>query len=310
MGLGALTLAGLLAVAWLGPWFVVRRVDLLERTEGERAALRLSSGLEAMSQDLRATTADWSAWDDMAAWIEHGGDAFRRGNLLGSSMATVQVDLCVIADAEGHVRYANLVDRGLATLTPLPAGDVDTLRAHGLLPHGWAGRSPVSGVDWFLRRPMIVSARPVLPSDGRGSAVGTLVMGRWLDEPRLMDLSAQSQLDVSLSTLDVESGQLPERTFHALREGEVTSLPTDDGDDLRLLVPVNDLRGQPRFVMQADAPRVMRREAERGLGSLLVALIALSLSMFVGVAVWLNQSFRGARERGRPEPAAAVARGG
>ncbi len=291
VGLGALTLAGLLAVAWLGPWFVVRRVDLLERTESERSALRLSSGLEEMNQDLRATTADWSTWDDMVAWIEHGGDAFRRANLLGSSMATVQVDLCVIADAEGRVRYANLVDRGLATLTPLPDADVDTLRAHGLVPHGWAGRSPVSGIDWFRRRPMIVSARPVLPSDGRGAAVGTLVMGRWLDEARLMDLSAQSQLDVSLCMLDEVSGPLPERTARALNDGEAASLPAEDGDALRLLVPVSDLRGQPRFVLEASTPRVLRREAERGLRSLLLALIALSLSMLAGVAAWLNQSF-------------------
>jgi sensor domain CHASE-containing protein len=49
---------------------------------------------------------------------------------------------------------------------------------------------------------MMIAARPILPSNGKGEVLGTLLLGRYLSPDLTDELSRQNQLEIKVWPLD------------------------------------------------------------------------------------------------------------
>jgi len=105
---------------------------------------------------------------------------------------------------------------------------------------------------------MLVAVSPILPGDRKGLLRGTLVMGRWLDQRDVDQLSRQTRLSISLRP--VNDTNLTE-DFGAARRMLSVKQPVS----VRVLGPdvvagyllVKDIQNQPALILKIDLPRTV-----------------------------------------------------
>jgi methyl-accepting chemotaxis protein len=132
--------------------------------------------------------------------------------------------------------------------------------------------------------PMLIALQPILASDNTGPVHGTLVMGRFLDEGKLAQLS--QTLNLPLEQFQVNQPDLPGdvQAAQAALSGAQTTFVAPIDDKLSAGYGVlTDLHGQPAVIWRVALPRNIYAQ---GLHSLVSNLALMGLvSIIFGVVV-------------------------
>ncbi len=138
---------------------------------------------------------DWANWDDSYNFVIKPSKPFIESNLLPLAFEDANLHLIAYVDTKGKIVWANLYDNErtkLLSLENLPSV---------LLSHR---EESLSGIVPTQNEPLIFSSAPVYKSDASGEAVGTMLMGRYLNDDLINTLSEQLQSPLKIS-LDPES---------------------------------------------------------------------------------------------------------
>ncbi len=105
---------------------------------------------------------------------------------------------------------------------------------------------------------MLVAVSPILPGDRKGLLRGTLVMGRWLDQRDVDQLSRQTRLSLTLRPIN------DSRLTEDFRVARLT-LSVNQPVSVHVLGPnvvagyllVKDIQNQPALILKIDLPRTV-----------------------------------------------------
>jgi PAS domain S-box-containing protein len=143
---------------------------------------------------------------------------------------------------------------------------------------------PVTGIVLLEEGPMLVSARPILTSEGKGPVGGVLLMGCYLKRQDLDRVERKTHLHLSVGRLD-DRQLAPDFAFargHLSKESSVFVNPLD-GDTIAGYALFRDIYGKPAFVLKAQMARTIYRQGQL---TLLYLAAALAIGGFVfGVVV-------------------------
>ena len=246
------TLVGLLAGLYLGVRFVLLRgfdEYEMDRARTETALIRRS--YLARLDELDVHLQQLSAWDAMAAYMQHPDPAFEESNFVDNAFESLELNAVVILDLAGKVVFARGYDLLERRVQPVSPGLMEAIAAIPELREHDTARSARSGLVALPEDPMLVASRPVVSSDFDGPIQGTLILGRYAD-----------------GTLAARSGDLLERTVTALRwedaPGEVQAALAGAGglyvrpvSDMLLeaYARVNDITGRPVLALRTELSR-------------------------------------------------------
>jgi hypothetical protein len=124
---------------------------------------------------------------------------------------------------------------------------------HPLLQHPEL-TSQVKGLIDTLHGPLLIVAKPILTNDQQGPPVGTLIMGRFLDESAVARLADQTRMALVISPA---GRQAPSAWSEDSRKGLAHSKIELVGgaDRWQANSTLSDLYGNPLLTVRADTPR-------------------------------------------------------
>ncbi len=245
-------------------------------TEIENAQQSMSGAVTIVGQsakDFSDRFATWSAWDDTYRFLADGNQKYRESNLIGESLNTLRVNAVAFVDAEGRIVYSTGFDSKTKQKTDFPVQLMERLRAgDALLQH--------SGVDdnhtgFFVadEGPMLLTARPIIPSSRKGPVRGTLVVGRYLGAREITELSEATRLGLKFLPL---KSKLPRDFLVARTElRQARSMPFVsplDSEDMAAYASLDDIYGQPALLMRAAMPRQISDSSKSDLAYLMSAV--------------------------------------
>ncbi len=191
----------------LSEFVVLPNLEEIESREALADLDRCCATLLREEDVLDDFAADWANWDDAYQFALDGNPDFIRHNIPDEMYANTDLDLLLIYDLEGRHLAGGIVDPetgGFTTLDRFP----EALPPGHILLHSSESTESRRGLIDTERGPMVISSWPILTSKGQGPAVGTIMMGRLLDEDRLQQLS--KQVGFRLEIVDLRNDTIPE----------------------------------------------------------------------------------------------------
>jgi sensor domain CHASE-containing protein len=246
-----------------------------EKHEVEEVTSAAKYAVEDYIKQISYTASDWSAWDDLYAYVQGKNPEFEESNFNDSSIGRLRFNFVLASDASGKVIFQTAFDYKKYHRSEAPKAWIEILKTNGLLSHSSIAERKF-GIVSLPEGAMFFASNPILTSEAEGPIAGTLFFGRFFDEEEADNLS-----------------KIMRRPFFAQRY-ETDNLPQDfsaaksalaGGQDIFFLVAaenkisgysyLKDVNGHPVLIIRADRERGIYQQSKRDLGYALIVMIIL-----------------------------------
>jgi signal transduction histidine kinase len=265
--------AGLSAV--IADRLVLESFRSVEQGAGQADLDRMHQAVQGEVDELDRLARDWAHWDDAYSFVQGQEPEFEQSNLVPNSFEANGLALMVFLDADDHVVYGAAYDASTGNLTDLPVRFSVLSPAGPLLSHPDESTS-IKGLLGADGRVFVVSSWPILTSTEEGPAVGTLVWARELD---VAGIAAATRLDLSLR---------PYASADDDRLADGSELVAVSRSRQTAMARVDDLLGQPAFVLEADMERPIYRQGLNTMAYVFASAILVGGGLLVAMIVLLN----------------------
>lgn len=264
-----------------------------EHFEERRTALnteRVLSALEGEIENLHSFNLDWASWDDSYSFVLDKNKGYIKSTLNIETLTKQRLNLIVYLNSSGAIVFAKALDHLSMKELPLPEGFKSFISPAGLRLDAdpEAGKSGIISLE---DRFMMVSARPITTSEGKGPARGTLIMGRYLDEDEIRQLSKKTHMPVNLARYDRSSAaKLSREAKRPIAEHtHILTLPVSS-DLIEGYAIVKDLYGSPSLLIRVELPRDIYQQGKTSLSYFMLYLFAAALTWTAVVIIFLKKN--------------------
>lgn len=264
-----------------------------QQVEQEATQDLVHDAVDAISQTTQQFSeryADWAAWDDTYAFVAGEKPDYEESNLNPGSFDNIRVNLAVFLDRSGRVVYASGFDLNTKEITPAPDNLVQQLRAGGWFLPPTNPNATQDGIVLLSDGAMLVTARPILTSNGEGPSRGTLIFGRYLDAAEIVRLSEITRLSLTLVSLN--QSLLPPDLQAAkteLQSSNSVLVKPLSAERIAGYILVNDLSGQPALLLRVDAARTIYQQGYKALHYLVLSIVLVDVAFGIVTVLLLEK---------------------
>ena len=263
--------------------YILGRLVLLNqylKLEERMARQDVERALNMFTQELvnlDRTANDWASWDETYLFVEDLNEAYIRSNLMDATFKGLDLNLMVFINSGGQVVFKKAFD--LQKNAEIILGDsLDLFLEDSIFLS--ATQSSITGTLMLPEGPLLIASQPILTSEGKGPAHGSLIVGRFLDAAAIERISEVTRLSTTLLPLD--SATLP--------KGVRSLITSDPGKTEIFIQPVNreytagytilwDIFNKPIYVLMVQEPRSIYREGQTSITFLVSALLLIGLAL-------------------------------
>jgi diguanylate cyclase (GGDEF)-like protein len=247
------TIVSLLATYGLSVWVISPSFEDMERAEAQEDLARCHAAIEREIEGVDNFAHDWASWDDTYEYLQGTRPEYVESNFADDMYLNSNLDLVMVYDLAGNRRVGNVYDPQVGDFIQM-ADFPEVMPRDNLLLHDADSRDPTKGLIHTTHGIMIVASRPVLTSSDGGPAVGTLMMGRFLNASRLAALSAQA--GITLAVWDLQSDTVTDEVIAASRgaDSDGVLIHEASSDVLHGERVLNDIQGQPLLLTESALP--------------------------------------------------------
>ncbi|MBK7877415.1 MAG: HAMP domain-containing protein [Planctomycetes bacterium] len=279
-----LTIAGIFAVYATIDFTIQRTLvypsfEELEAREAREDVERVTAALQAEVEHLDSLCHDWAAWDDTVRFIHEHDEAYVNSTLTESTLENAELAVVLFVARDGRVVERRLgpgLDPARCEAAEFPVERRDpTHPLHTIT-------SPTDQASGFVAAPcgpLLVAARPIVPSDEQGEPCGSLLMARLVDEGRIAHLRTRTRVQFDLVPLDDRGPEAPGRAaaLSELLAGETFATRASNEEVRSGWALLRDYRGQPMALLEASLPRGISAEGRRVVDYAQLSLLAAAL---------------------------------
>ncbi|MFK7804657.1 MAG: CHASE4 domain-containing protein [Anaerolineae bacterium] len=261
------------------------RIQSLEEESALKHVKRTVNSLNSSETQLIRTTYDYSSWNEMVDFVDSPTLEFQEPNLGIENAQFIDVDLTLVYDLDGNMVYEGAFNLSTGT-------EIDVSQA---LKNQLAPGAPLlsyedldSNHSGFLNTedgPLLLVSNPVLDSNENGPIFGTLIFGQYFNERKVNALSTLLETDINFLPLD--SPDLSDQdlaAFNALNEDNTFEIVIVDDQIVQGYAFINDILGEPAFLVQITDKRALNQTGQESLrillGILFLALLIISIGLF------------------------------
>jgi sensor domain CHASE-containing protein/anti-sigma regulatory factor (Ser/Thr protein kinase) len=252
---------------------IFSRYQLIENNEVKQELGRTINVLDQEINKIDSTTKDWAKWDDTYSFMADGNQNYVDSNLVTVTFETNDVNVILYYDSSGKLAYGRAYDLDQRTWMEIPhyfLGDLTDKDILAVQPSDYT-----KGILALPEGAMLFSSQPILTSMGEGPIRGTLVMGRYLDDPKLLKIA--EILSISVETRSVSDQSLPQDYKDALAVINPESITPINSSRIAGYVLIFDFSGDPCLILRIDLPREIYLEGQAALESFLVYFIVIGI---------------------------------
>jgi signal transduction histidine kinase len=284
-----LLLAGVLSVTFVINFVVLNTTVMssfaaLERDTAMQNARRVKQAIERELGFLQGIGRDWASWTDTREYALGRQPAYVAQNLMPASLVGLKTNSLFLIDKDANVLWGLSLD--LETEEPITIAELPAYRgwkSHPLLQQTDADKDSIfTGLMKTDHGIMAVVSAPILDSEARGPAAGTLVWGKLLNDAVLKLLAQQT--GVVFELIEPNAAGLPEAI-----DGSDDPVVMESSDAvLNGFHVLRDTAGNAISVIKSETPRDITRNGTRTLVTALVLLVLAGLAVMAAVAFGLR----------------------
>lgn len=269
---------------------IFSRYQLIENNEVKQELGRTINVLDHEINRIDSTTKDWAKWDDTYSFMAEGNQNYVDSNLVTVTFETNDVNVILYYDSSGKLAYGRAYDLDQRAWMEIPhyfLGDLTDKDILAIQPSDYT-----KGILALPEGAMLFSSQPILTSMGEGPIRGTLVMGRYLDDPKLLKIA--EILNISVETRSVSDQSLPQDYKDALavmNPSNPESITPINSSRIAGYVLISDYSGDPCLILRIDLPREIYLEGQAALESFLVYFIVIGICVGVVMLVVNDRLF-------------------
>lgn len=274
-----------LMLYWVNKAILMNSFAELEERDARINVERALNALQGEIDSLAMVARDWAGCDDTYAFMNDYNEQYINSNLADRTFQNLQIDALILADNSGHIVSGQGYNWEINKITPLSEGLERHIAACGTLVSHWSVDGGRAGIIILPEGPMLVASYPVLTSAHEGPAHGSLIMGRFLDQTAIRQLSERTNLLINFN--DFRDGSVQDDVIEKLQNAPAKkNYYVKPLDDLSIAgyVVVKDIYNKNGIIMQVNTPREIYRQGETSLLHVFITLLIAGL--IFGVVVW------------------------
>ena len=156
--------------------------DIIENNDMRDHVGRILSTIDFEYETLVTAAGDYAGWDETYAFVQNKNDKYIRVNMDISVFSQLRLNVIIILNRKGEVVYSTGYDRREDKLIPVSPEIMEHFRSGSFLASHENIKSRKKGILSLKKGGVILASHPVLTSTFSGPIMGTLIMGRDLDE--------------------------------------------------------------------------------------------------------------------------------
>lgn len=267
----------------------LRGFERLEQRSLSECVNQAVRGLGGMVDALDMTCGDWATWNDSYEFVVNPGQRFKSDSLNNGSLAGVRLNLIAYVNTRGDSVFETGFDYESSRFLPYPESARPALGKESETLKRCLQSDTVKGILLLPEGPMMISARPILTSQGEGPSRGMLVMGRWLNEPEVTRLRHLTGQHIELFTAATAPDWTDARPSMEFRGESVEIRQRISRQVITGFAGVTDIMGNPGIVMEVNLPRDVMTEGHRMLVAHLFVIILCGSAATIAVLVLFNR---------------------
>ena len=294
MGIITITLVGLIAVLiFSNRQIVLGSFSELEKEDIRRNVQRVQEALQTQLGEIDISARDY-ALDDISPEILVGllndysfTQTLDGKNGLADLIGSLNLNTFLLADADGRIIWGRGFDEETQALSPVPRGLLPHLTPDNPLIRHPDSETTLTGLVFIPEGPLLVASEYILSTSGDDAILGTVIMGRFLDDQEVQQLSELTRLSLVIHRLD--GSEIPEDFQDALStvtDEEPVAVRTLSDDVVAGYAVLRDIQGEPGLMVRVDVPRDIMDKGRLSMLYLLISLVAVGLVM-VGLILYL-----------------------
>ncbi|MGE3166867.1 MAG: CHASE4 domain-containing protein [Planctomycetota bacterium] len=183
--------------------FVQAESSRLDESDARDDVERCQEAVHREIRHLSILARDWSCWDDTCAFLESRDPAYLKSNLTDEAFHTSAFHLFYLLGPTGDVVWSGVRAPDYRTPLHLDRLPIQKLRLDddAVGTDSEPSERSLELIATQYEWPLLLCARPVLPSEAIGRPRGTLIMGRFLHDEAVADLQAQTRVNFQLHAL-------------------------------------------------------------------------------------------------------------
>jgi signal transduction histidine kinase len=256
--------------------YLMSRFTELEAQNVTQNVQRATNAVQDDLKSLERTDYDWAAFDDTYQFIQdpQNGQAYIQANLNDPTLINIQVEVIVYFDQAGNVAYSKALDSNNVG-TQISQETLEAIEANDELWNHTTLNSKVTGILSVSQGLLMVVSSPILTSEGLGPIMGALVMGRYITDKQVADLSTVLRLPLVIQ--NISNSHLPtdfRKALSLMSDSTPTCVQPLGADLVGGYATINDLSGNPVLILRIELLRDIYNQGQQD-----VLYLSLSLGL-------------------------------
>ncbi len=280
----ALLIIGVVVVCLVGSVYIASRFVLLENLkeieehETHKNVERVLSTLYHVISHLEALTLDRSSWDDTYAFIESSDYEYIQSNLAMETFLTLRLNLMLFINSSGQTVFGKAVDLQNEEEIPISPSVRKYLSDNRPLLEQSGTEASKSGIILLEEGPMLIVSRPILTSENKGPARGTVIFGRYLDSVEIERLTQLTLLRIYMRPIrDLDMYPDFTKALAPLLAGTPVFTQPLDTQYVAGYALIEDIYGNPALALRVDVPRDIYRQGQVNVAYYILIVLGLGL---------------------------------
>ncbi len=263
-------------------------MDNFQQLENKYTALKVeqvSGAIDGQLRSLNILCGDWAIWDDSYQFMADHNQEYLQSCLTDDICSSLNLYTILLIDKNGDIAAGCTYNMDRNEDIPHPQSLLRHFKPDNTILTATAAQGTVAGLLKLPEGILLFSAHPILASDGKGPAVGTMFMGRMLDRSLISRLSETTHISFSIS----------DYYAHPLSE-DISTVETQNGEDIVCEVLddqvisghtiLKDIYDNPAIMLEVNLPRDISQEVQTSFHYFAYAII-LIITLITGLIIFL-----------------------
>jgi sensor domain CHASE-containing protein len=234
---------------------------------------------------------DWSAWNDTYTYIEDRNQAYVDANLQDIAFQGIGINVMLFYNTSSDLVFGKIYD-------PQNENDSSILQAllqelaetkHVTILHHNSTTSYFQGIVLVPDNILLIASRPILTSAEEGPIHGTLILGQFLNDDRVEEISDLVGLPFTIARLDSILPKDFEIARQSLTENKSTFHQSLNDTTIAGYGLINDIHDNPAFIFRVEQSREIFLKGIESVWNLIIFLIIITLVIFISIIILLRR---------------------
>lgn len=276
---------GIMLIFALSGLFLMRGFSSAEDQEVRGNVLRATGVFNSALDNLAVKVHDWAAWDDTYEFIRDRNAEYVESNLTPESLQSLGINMMIFIDREGRLVKSRNIDMTTRAELPLPEKLSPYLQAGSPLIQYDDLDGVEKGVIALPEGLLMVTARPIETSKQQGPIRGTIIFGKFIDEPFVDGLAKTIDFPLRIQpysvSLESEDFMQAKQVFEA---GGATAVIPFDQDSVAGYAAIRGVDGQQALIVRA---MMSRGTLALGRNTIIIYFVFIFITLVtISVGMW------------------------